>query len=269
MSAIRGLKSGTGNVRNAVLVFLGIVTLVLAGALVFGERRGAAVCRTETFEGDALTVCAYRPARDEIAFVWADGQGQALRSFGALEASGLVDSKRVRFAMNAGMFDASGSPIGLFVANGRESKALNQRPGPGNFHMQPNGVFFVDAARKPHVVTTADYAASGAQPVWATQSGPMLVIAGQLNAQFTQDGPSRYVRNGVGVHDGVAYFVISEAAVSFGKFARFFRDALKCEDALYLDGAVSSLWVPSSGRRDAGAPLGPIMVVSSRPKLQS
>jgi uncharacterized protein YigE (DUF2233 family) len=263
------LKSGTSNVRNAVLVFVGIVALFLAGALVFGEQGGAAVCKTETFEGDGFTVCTFRPARDEIALVWADAQGQALRSFEAVGASGLFDAKRVRFAMNAGMFDASGAPIGLFVANGQESKALNQQAGPGNFHMEPNGVFFVDAAREPHVVTTADYAAGGAQPVWATQSGPMLVIAGQLNAQFTQDGPSRHVRNGVGVHDGVAYFVISEAAVSFGRFARFFRDALKCEDALYLDGAVSSLWVPSSGRRDDGSLLGPMVVVSERPKLQS
>jgi uncharacterized protein YigE (DUF2233 family) len=255
--------------RNALFVFAGLVALVLAGALLFGERGGAAVCTTQTFEGDAFTVCAYRPARDEIALVWADQQGAGLRSFEALEASGFVDAKRVRFAMNAGMFDASGAPIGLFVANGRETKALNQQAGPGNFHMQPNGVFFVDAARGPHVVATADYAGAAPQPVLATQSGPMLVIAGKLNAQFGPDGPSRYVRNGVGVRDGVAYFVISEAAVSFGKSARFFREALKCENALYLDGAVSSLWVPSAGRRDAGAPLGPIVVVSARPKLQS
>jgi uncharacterized protein YigE (DUF2233 family) len=186
-----------------------------------------------------------------------------------LETSGLVDARRVRFAMNAGMFDATGAPIGLFVANGRESRALNQQAGPGNFHMQPNGVFFVDRARKPHVATTADYAAGAAQPIWATQSGPMLVVAGQLNAQFTPDGSSRYVRNGVGVRDGIAYFVISEAAVSFGKFARFFRDGLKCENALYFDGAVSSLWVPSAGRRDDGSLLGPMVVVSARPKLQS
>jgi len=255
--------------RNALAVFFGLVALVLAGALVFGDRGGATICKTETFEGDAFTVCAYRPARDEIALVWADGQGGALRSFEALGASGLVDARRVRFAMNAGMFDATGAPIGLFVADGREDHALNQQTGVGNFHMQPNGVFFVDAARRPHVLTTADYAAGKPQPLLATQSGPMLVIAGAVNAQFGQDGTSRYVRNGVGVHDGVAYFAISEGAVSFGKFARFFRDALDCKQALYLDGGVSSLWVPSAGRRDAGAPLGPIVVVSARPKLQS
>jgi uncharacterized protein YigE (DUF2233 family) len=256
-------------VRNALLIFAGLVALVLAGAFVFGDGSAAADCKTQTFEGDAFTVCAYRPVRDEIALVWADGEGRALGGFQALASSGLVDGARVRFAMNAGMFDATGAPIGLFVANGREEKALNRQAGPGNFHMQPNGVFYVDAERRPHVATTADYAAGAVQPWLATQSGPMLVIAGKLNASFGQDGPSRYVRNGVGVRDGIAYFAISETPVSFGKFARFFRDALKCDDALYLDGAVSSLWVPSTGRLDASRALGPMIVVSAGRKLQS
>ena len=250
--------------RNTAFILIGVVALALAGLLLFDVRAPAAPCVEQSFEGDAFTVCAYQPMRDEIALAWADGQGGALRSFEALAASGLVDARRVRFAMNAGMFDASGAPIGLFVAHGHEERALNQKTGPGNFHMQPNGVFFVDAERRPHILTTADYAAGNLQPEWATQSGPMLVIAGQLNAQFAQDGPSRYVRNGVGVHDGLAYFVISESAVSFGKFARFFRDALKCRDALYFDGAVSSLWAPALGRRDDAHVLGPMIVISDR-----
>jgi uncharacterized protein YigE (DUF2233 family) len=256
-------------VRNALLAFFGVVAFVLAGTLVLGDRGGPSACSAQTFDGSAFTVCMYRPGRDEIALMWADGKGGALGSFEALEASGLADATRVRFAMNAGMFDTSGAPIGLFVANGRVEHALNQQTGAGNFHMQPNGVFFVDALRQPHVVTTADYAAGKLEPMWATQSGPMLVIGAKLNSQFGPDGTSRYVRNGVGVHDGVAYFVISEEPVSFGKFARFFRDALKCENALYLDGAMSSLWEPSSGRRDADHVIGPMVVVSARRKLQS
>ena len=254
--------------RNALFIFLALAALALAGALLFSDR-GAGPCALRSFEGSGFTVCVYRPARDEIALVWADGQGRALGGFEALAGSGLVDAKRVRFAMNAGMFDAGGAPVGLFVANGRKGHALNQQTGPGNFHMQPNGVFFVDAERRPHVLTTGDYAAGSVQPMWATQSGPMLVVGGAIMAQFGQDGVSRYVRNGVGVHDGLAIFVISEEAVSFGKFARFFRDALRCEDALYLDGAVSSLWVPAIGRLDADHAIGPMVVISARPKLQS
>ena len=58
--------------------------------------------------------------------------------------------------------------------------------------------------------------------------------------------------------------MISEDAVSFGRFARFFRDGLGCRNALYLDGAVSSLWDPEAGRRDSSRPLGPMVAVFRR-----
>jgi uncharacterized protein YigE (DUF2233 family) len=60
---------------------------------------------------------------------------------------------------------------------------------------------------------------------------------------------------------GRPVFVISEDPVSFGKFARFFRDRLKARNALFLDGAVSALWDPANGRRDITRPLGPMIVV--------
>jgi uncharacterized protein YigE (DUF2233 family) len=153
----------------------------------------------------------------------------------------------------------------LFVANGKQQRALNQQAGTGNFYMQPNGVFAVDAQKAMSILTTEDFARSGLVPHWATQSGPMLVIGGVVNSTFDKDGPSRNIRNGVGLQSPtLAYFVISDGPVSFGKFARFFRDALHCGDALYLDGAVSSLWAPSISRRDTDYPLGPMVVVSDR-----
>ena len=89
----------------------------------------------------------------------------------------------------------------------------------------------------------------------------MLVISGKLHAAFDHDGTSRHIRNGVGVAEGGrARFVISESPVSLGKFARFFRDRLKCRDALFFDGAVSALWDPANHRRDVTVPLGPIIV---------
>jgi uncharacterized protein YigE (DUF2233 family) len=42
------------------------------------------------------------------------------------------------------------------------------------------------------------------------------------------------------------------------------RDELNCHNALFLDGAVSSLWAPASARLDSGYPLGPLVVVSER-----
>ena len=94
----------------------------------------------------------------------------------------------------------------------------------------------------------------------------MLVSGNALNPHFQNDGPSHYVRNGVGVtENGETYFAISEAPVSFGRFARLFRDVLHCPDALYFDGSVSSLWAPSLGRADHGRALGPIVIVLEKP----
>ncbi|WP_245638429.1 hypothetical protein [Croceicoccus bisphenolivorans] len=67
---------------------------------------------------------------------------------------------------------------------------------------------------------------------------------------------------------GRVHFVISDDLVSFGRFARFFRDVAKTPDALYLDGAVSALWAPATGRRDGGPPLGPLIVATKRAKAK-
>ncbi|MBP6013494.1 MAG: phosphodiester glycosidase family protein [Alphaproteobacteria bacterium] len=251
--------------RNWVLIVAAVVALALAGVLLFRVEAPESACVEQVFEASRFTVCAFRSAEHETKLAWDDGQGRALRSFDALAASGAVDPGRVRFAMNAGMFDAAGAPIGLFVAKAQERHPINRQSGTGNFYMQPNGVFFVDERNHNYLLPTPDFVSSGLLPMWATQSGPMLVIDGALNPSFDRDGPSKNIRNGVGLRSlALSYFVISEDPVSFGEFARFFRDVLKCENALYLDGAVSSLWLPAARRRDDSYALGPMVVVSDK-----
>jgi uncharacterized protein YigE (DUF2233 family) len=95
---------------------------------------------------------------------------------------------------------------------------------------------------------------------YATQSGPMLVIDGRIHPRISENGPSRKIRNGVGVRDRhKALFAISDEPVTFGEFARLFRDELGCENALFLDGTISSLFAPSLGRDDGLLPLGPMI----------
>jgi uncharacterized protein YigE (DUF2233 family) len=216
-------------------------------------------CRSLLFEGERFTVCRDPGTRIELHVAGRDGR--PYRSFAALEHVLGAKSAQVCFAINAGMFDEAGKPIGLAIADGRELKAINRREnGGGNFHMQPNGVFLVRRDGSAEVVTTQAFVPSS-DIVAATQSGPMLVVDGALNPRFSADGTSRYVRNGVGVDGaGVPVFVISDAPVSFGKFARLFRDALGCRNALYLDGSVSSLWDPANNRMDSFAGLGPMLV---------
>lgn len=93
----------------------------------------------------------------------------------------------------------------------------------------------------------------------------MLVIDGKLHPEIAENGPSKAIRNGVGVGtDGRAHFVIANAPLSFGVLARFYRDELKVPNALFLDGNVSALWDPATDRMDAGAALGPLIVVENR-----
>jgi len=250
-----------GFIRAAlVFLFIGLLSASPDGAAQVSD----APCVALTFEGDGFTVCTARAGKDRIALSLRGADGKPHRRLSRLKSDLGEAAGKVRFAMNAGMFDARGAPIGLHVENSRQLKAVNTRDGFGNFHLKPNGVFWIGGDGKAHAGATDAYVAQKPQPVWATQSGPMLVVAGKLHPKFDHDGQSRHIRNGVGVTDaGDALFVISDAPVSFGKFARLYRDQLKCDDALYFDGAVSSLWAPSLDRLDAGRNLGPVVVVTS------
>ncbi|WP_299307186.1 phosphodiester glycosidase family protein [uncultured Croceicoccus sp.] len=250
---------------------LGVVTVLIALSACGGQEaseQAESQCRTERFEGQRFTHCIADPERHEIALYLDGADGRPLERFGALRDFLGDAAGTVAFAMNAGMYGEDLRPIGLFVTDGEERVPLNRNAGPGNFHMAPNGVFYADDAGW-HVATRADYAARSPRPRIATQSGPMLVIAGKLHPDFSENGPSRHFRNGVGVDaDGNAHFVISDDMVSFGRFARFFRDVAKTPDALYLDGAVSGLWDPAGERMDAAPPLGPLIAVRNSAKAE-
>lgn len=215
-------------------------------------------CAGRLFDGSRFTVCSARGGRVEIVSTGRDGA--PLRDFVRLEEALGDRAGAIAFAMNAGMFDDDGRAIGLLIERGRQMKAINRKEGGGNFHMLPNGLFLVRKDGTAEVVTADDYEAAD-DIAFASQSGPMLVIDGKLHPDFEEDGPSRHVRNGVGIApDGTPLFAISAEPVSFGKLARLFRDELKTNDALYFDGSVSALWAPADGRRDAHVPLGPLVV---------
>jgi uncharacterized protein YigE (DUF2233 family) len=227
------------------------------------DRLTGSPCRTEFLDGSRFTVCPAAGLRLELHVAGRDGQ--PYRSFPVLEHVLGARARQVAFAMNAGMYDETGLPIGLAIAEGKELKPVNRRKGGGNFHLQPNGLFLVRKDGRAVVVPTERFGAADDIRL-ATQSGPMLVIDGKLHPRFEPDGRSRFVRNGVGVDArGDAIFVISEEAVSFGRMARLFRDRLGCRNALYLDGSVSSLWDPGNGRMDSFAAIGPMIVAFRAP----
>ncbi|HEY1607358.1 MAG TPA: phosphodiester glycosidase family protein [Allosphingosinicella sp.] len=242
--------------------------LLLAGCQAHSApdpARTATACTERTFESTRFTACRYDARSDEIRLIDADANGP-LRSFARLKSALGKDASRLLFAMNAGMFDPAGFPVGLSIEQGVEKHKINRRSGGSdNFSMQPNGVFAVDGVGHVAIVQSSDWPPAGFHARWATQSGPMLVIAGKLHPRIQANGTALNIRNGVGVSGpNTAWFVISDEPVSFGRLARFLRDGLGCQNALYFDGAISSLWEPAAGREDAAFALGPLVAVLKR-----
>ena len=215
-------------------------------------------CQPVRFEEVVFTHCVADPAEHRVRMVL----GPPHRSLAKFSVSRADNAPQIAFAMNAGMYDGEGKPIGYYVEARDRLQELNRNDGSGNFHLKPNGVFYGTGGTW-RIRTTEDfYSSVGDRPDFGTQSGPMLVIDGQIHPQISEDGPSKRIRNGVGIdREGKAHFVISNRPVSFGQFARFFRDVAATPNALYLDGTVSSLWDPARGRMDTRADLGPLVVV--------
>ena len=217
----------------------------------------AATCRDTSFDGASYTLCEVTLADDLRLFH--SGPDGAYGSFAKLNAELDTQGQALGFAMNAGMYHRDLAPVGLHVEDRVEYAPLVTRDGPGNFGLLPNGVFcWGDSFR---VVESRAFKADRPDCRFATQSGPMLVLDGDLHPKLLPDSDSTYIRNGVGVtRDGDrAVFAISNEAVNFHSFARLFRDELGLQDALYFDGNISRLYAPKLGRHDAGFPMGPIV----------
>ncbi len=260
--------------RNGAAILIAVLLVALAVIWWFrspvrppltigGELPGP--CRNANFEAVPYVVCEIDLRSYDIGVFRSGPDGSAFGSLQTFDKAMSDQGRPVLLAMNAGMYHEDLTPVGLLVENGHERAPLNLADGEGNFFLKPNGVFLVGKSGRAAIMETNAYAAAKLDPAFATQSGPMLVIDGKLHPRFEDNGTSRYVRNGVGVRDeNTVVLAISRSEVSLGSFARLFRDALNCRNALFLDGAVSAL---SDGKRmivGGDYPAGPIIAVSAR-----
>jgi len=230
-----------------------LLALCVAGA----ASLAAAPARAEP----RYTVVKIDLRKDRLALFLRDDAGVEFKRFDRLEAWLAAHNRQLLFAVNAGMYHADFSPVGLLVQEGREVSPLNLSAGTGNFFLKPNGVFLV-SGNQPRVVESSEYPALSRGVRLATQSGPLLLRRGVVHPAFIPDSDSRKIRNGVGVSGHTAVFVISEDPVNFYEFALYFRDVLHCRDALYLDGTVSALHSLALRRSDFVRDLGPILGVA-------
>ena len=227
-----------------------------------GARAESRPCRAMEYERNAYTVCEVDLRKHTVRLYWKRSDGTPYAYLSALPRALEGEAGKLLFATNAGMFDPALKPVGLYVEQGRELVHVSTKSGYGNFHMKPNGVFYVtgDGAA---VAETRAFLKQRPRTALATQSGPMLVSAGVIHPGLNPQGTSRNIRNGIGVMNAnEVVFAISDEPVTFYEFALLFRDRLKCPDALYLDGSVSSMFVRSLGRDDEHSSIGPIIGVT-------
>lgn len=220
------------------------------------------VCSDITFDENRYTICEVDAERAQLKLFLRDENDQILGHFSRIEEALKSEGKALVFATNAGMYHANRAPVGLYVEDGKQEMRLVPNAGPGNFGLLPNGVFCLREGRAD-VFETLTFRDAGTQCSSATQSGPMLVIDGDLHPRFLANSTSHYIRNGVGTSaDGRrVVFAISRNAVSFHQFGSLFRDHLHLPNALYFDGNISRLHAPQIGRSDAGFMMGPVVGV--------
>ena len=237
----------------AVLATLGIGVASMAPAL---------DCSEITQGNNIYAVCEVDASIADIRVFLNDADNVPLAQFDTVKDQLADENQSLLFGMNGGMYHDDRSPVGLFIENGVERMRLIRGASPGNFGLVPNGVFCIQENRAD-VIETETYAADPPACDFATQSGPMLVIGGELHPRFLADSTSRFIRNGVGTSaDGTrVVFVISRIPVTFHEFGRLFRDDLNLPNALFLDGNISRIYAPPLNRDDRGFRMGPIIGV--------
>ncbi|WP_198389499.1 phosphodiester glycosidase family protein [Sinorhizobium meliloti] len=217
----------------------------------------ATACEKRSFEEVRYIICSISPKNARLRLFWKNAEGQPYRTFSRVAKAVAAEGRSLTFAMNAGMYAEDFSPVGLYVENWQELRTAStaeMKGSPGsipNFYKKPNGVFFLDQAGARILPTDVFLTRRGKVRI-ATQSGPMLVVQNELHPAFILGSKDRTRRSGVGICErGTVRFAISEEAVNFYDFAQFFRDGLKCPDALFLDGGRGvGLYNPGISRND-------------------
>ena len=224
----------------------------------------------EYFPGPArITSIKVNPDSVNISFYW-KSSGEHIKNISKLKAVLENQNSKLIFATNGGMFDEKLSPIGLFIENGELIKPLNtkvlkseEKGTLPNFYLEPNGVFYITNENKTGVCKTKEYP-NVTNIKFATQSGPMLVIDGEINKIFDPNSRNFNIRNGVGIlPNNELVFAISMNKVSFYDFARYFKEQ-GCSNALFLDGYVSKAFIPKQGIEQIEGELGVLIGITEK-----
>jgi uncharacterized protein YigE (DUF2233 family) len=243
-----------------------IVSLIIATILIIAFG----LLYKEYFPGPAkIASIKVNPDSVTISFYWKKN-GENIKNISKLKTILEKQNSKLIFATNGGMFDKKLNPIGLFVENGHLINPLNKKviksnkkEALPNFYLEPNGVFYITNDEKASICKTTAYP-NVANVKFATQSGPMLVVDGEINKLFDPNSKNFNVRNGVGIlPNNELVFAISTNKVSFYDFARFFKEQ-GCSNALFLDGYVSKAYIPKQGIEQTDGELGVLIGITEK-----
>ena len=229
--------------------YLALLSLVLPLSLSFGEDQ-------ITHEGATYWLYTVDPAKTKVELHLSEAPGKP-NKFTELKARLEKSGRKLKFAMNSGIFEGNFMPTGLHIAEGKTITPLNLdtfvKSSPGeftpNFFLKPNGVFYILPDGSAGVLESTKYQAAGLSPVLASQSGPLLVQNNSIHPVLTKDSTSKRFRNGVGItKEGKVIFACSVSGVGLGEsnlynFAELFRSKLGCPNALYFDGDISYSYI--------------------------
>lgn len=222
--------------RTRLYISLFLLLASLAACYIF--------CSTNTIiDDDRFVTYVVNTQKQNLGFYWQNEKHLNYKSILNLKNELEEDHKKLIFAMNGGMYNLDHTPQGLYIENQIVKAPLDTVQGAGNFYLKPNGVFYITMDRIAHICATEKFDQTE-EIMYATQSGPLLVIDGELHSAFIEGSKNLNIRNGVGViNEEELVFVMSKKEINFYDFAMYFKK-LGCKNALYLDGFVSRTYLP-------------------------
>lgn len=237
------------------LPFLYTALLLLTAIFAIGGRKSEADKKMLVYRADVRS--------EDFRMYWKDDANQPFGSIDNLKNWLEAKNQQLVFAMNGGMYRSDRSPVGLYIQEGKVLSALDTAAGQGNFYLKPNGIFYTTEDKKAVICPTADFVHTG-NIRYATQSGPMLLVDGQIHPAFKEGSANVHIRNGVGIlPDGTVLFVLSKERVNLYDFANYFKTS-GCRNALYLDGFVSRAYLPAAHWIETDGDFGVIMGVVAK-----
>ncbi|RFS17853.1 phosphodiester glycosidase family protein [Emticicia sp. C21] len=192
----------------------------------------------------------------KLTFYHKTPEGRSIGTFKYLYEYLDQQSKSLVFATNGGIYTKALEPLGLYIENGKEIVPINRKKGTDNFYLEPNGIFYIKNG-DANIEASDDFNEKSSKLNFATQSGPLLVIEGNIHPRFVAGSANKTIRSGVGIIDeDKVVFAISDQAVNFYDFATLFKEKFNCQHALYLDGTISKMYLPELNRKELDNTIG-------------